>query len=71
MFYTPEDRAKGMPQPALEPRRRWASTKPRRWRVRKDGKRFWASVVLDAIHNERGELFGFAKITRDLTERAR
>jgi signal transduction histidine kinase len=41
------------------------------WRVRKDGSRFWASVVLDAIRNERGELIGFAKVTRDITERMR
>ena len=39
------------------------------WRVRKDGSRFWASVVIDAIRDERGELIGFAKITRDVTER--
>jgi signal transduction histidine kinase/CheY-like chemotaxis protein len=39
------------------------------WRVRKDGTRFWASVVLDAIHDEEGRLIGFAKITRDITER--
>ena len=39
------------------------------WRVRKDGSRFWAHVVIDAIHNDAGELIGFAKITRDITER--
>ena len=39
------------------------------WRVRKDGSRFWASVVVDRIQNEQGELVGFAKITRDMTER--
>src|SRR5262249_59137419 len=39
------------------------------WRVRKDGSRFWASVVVDAIRNEEGELQGFAKVTRDITER--
>ena len=39
------------------------------WRVRKDGTRFWALAVIDAVRNEAGELLGFAKITRDLTER--
>src|SRR5581483_8844034 len=41
------------------------------WRVRKDGTRFWADVVITAIHDEAGTLHGFAKITRDLTERRR
>jgi signal transduction histidine kinase len=39
------------------------------WRVRKDGSQFWANVVITAIRDSRGELFGFAKVTRDLTER--
>ena len=39
------------------------------WRVRKDGSRFWASVVIDRIKNESGKLIGFAKITRDMTEK--
>jgi PAS domain S-box-containing protein len=41
------------------------------WRVRKDGSRFWANVVISAVHDETGELIGFAKVTRDLTERRR
>ena len=39
------------------------------WRVRKDGSRFWANVVIDAVHDDAGDLIGFAKITRDMTER--
>ena len=39
------------------------------WRIRKDGTRFWALVVIDAVRNEAGEVLGFAKVTRDLTER--
>jgi PAS domain S-box-containing protein len=68
-FYTPEDRAAGLPELAL----RTASTEGRYeaegWRVRKDGSRFWASAVLDAIRDETGALIGFAKVTRDITER--
>lgn len=41
------------------------------WRVRKDGSRFWADVIITAIHDEQGKLVGFAKITRDLSERRR
>src|SRR5206468_12175205 len=41
------------------------------WRLRKDGSPFWANVVLSAVRNDRGELIGFAKVTRDLTERKR
>jgi len=68
-FYTPEDRERGLPQRAL----RIASTEGRfeseGWRVRKDGNRFWAHVVVDAIRDPTGRLIGFAKVTRDLTER--
>jgi PAS domain S-box-containing protein len=68
-FYTPEERELGLPTRALEQ----AATKGRYeaegWRVRKDGTRFWAHVVIDAIRNDQGELIGFAKITRDITER--
>ncbi|MDB5692803.1 MAG: sensor histidine kinase, partial [Alphaproteobacteria bacterium] len=68
-FYTEEDRAGGEPRRALETALREGKYEKEAWRVRKDGTRFWASVVLDPIYNERGELAGFAKITRDITER--
>ena len=68
-FYTPEDQASGVPAKALA----LASTEGRfeaeGWRVRKDGTRFWAHVVIDPIRDPEGQLVGFAKITRDLTER--
>jgi PAS domain S-box-containing protein len=67
-FYTPEDDAAGVPAKALDTVRREGRFEAEGWRVRKDGSRFWASVVIDAIHDG-GKLIGFAKITRDLTER--
>ena len=67
-FYTPEDRDARLPWRALETARRVGRYEAEGWRVRKDGSRFWAGVVMDAIHDD-GELVGFAKITRDLTER--
>jgi len=68
-FYTEEDRASGLPARALATALRDGTFEGEGWRVRKDGSRFWAHVVIDPIRDERGELFGFAKITRDLTER--
>src|SRR5438270_701444 len=67
-FYTDEDRKAGMPEKVLETARHEGKFQGEGWRVRKDGSRFWASVVVDAIRNEQGELIGFAKITRDMTE---
>jgi PAS domain S-box-containing protein len=69
MFYTPEDREKGVPQRALTTAATLGKYEAEAWRMRKDGNRFWASVVIDAIYNERGTHIGFAKVTRDLTER--
>jgi PAS domain S-box-containing protein len=68
-FYTEEDRAAGVPQKALDTARRTGKFDAEGWRVRKDGTRFWASVVIDVIRNGLGELVGFAKVTRDITER--
>ena len=68
-FYTEEDRQDGLPQRVLETARRTGKYEAEGWRVRKDGTRFWANVVIDAIHDGTGRLIGFAKITRDLTER--
>jgi PAS domain S-box-containing protein len=67
-FYTPEDRAQNLPQRALEIARREKHFLAEGWRVRKDGSRFFASIVIDPIY-ENGALVGFAKITRDITER--
>ncbi|MBX4997148.1 hybrid sensor histidine kinase/response regulator [Rhizobium lentis] len=68
-FYTPEDRAAGLPEKALRVARAEGRFEREGWRVRKDGSRFWASVVVDAIRDEEGEVLGFAKITRDITEK--
>jgi PAS domain S-box-containing protein len=68
-FYTEEDRAKGEPAKALETALREGRFEREAWRQRKDGTRFWASVVIDPIRDERGEVIGFAKVTRDMTEK--
>ena len=68
VFYTPEDREAGEPQRALGIATREGRFENRSWRVRKDGTRFLAHVVVDAIRGETGTLLGFAKITRDVTE---
>jgi PAS domain S-box-containing protein len=68
-FYTEEDRAKNEPQAALDVAIREGRFEKEGWRVRKDGSRFWAHVVIDAIRDNTGALIGFAKITRDITER--
>jgi PAS domain S-box-containing protein len=70
-FYTEEDRARGEPERALATAIAEGKYEKEAWRVRKDGTRFWASIVLDPIHDEQGRLIGFAKITRDITERRR
>ena len=68
-FYTPEDREAGTPWKALATAEHAGRFSAEGWRVRKDGTQFWASVVIDAIRDEQGVLIGFAKVTRDLTER--
>jgi PAS domain S-box-containing protein len=68
-FYTDEDRKAGLPQRALQIAEREGKFENEGWRVRKDGTRFWAYVVIDPIRDNSGNLIGFAKITRDLTER--
>ncbi|THD51427.1 PAS domain-containing sensor histidine kinase [Phenylobacterium sp.] len=70
-FYTEEDRATGLPARALATAAGEGRFEKEGWRVRKDGARFWAHVVIDPIRNPAGELIGFAKVTRDLTERRR
>jgi PAS domain S-box-containing protein len=68
-FYTPEDREAGVPKKALATARETGRYEAEGWRVRKDSSRFWASVVIDAIKDEDGKVIGFAKITRDMTEK--
>ncbi|HEY1213163.1 MAG TPA: PAS domain S-box protein [Bryobacteraceae bacterium] len=68
-FYTPEDAAAGLPQRALDTAAREGRFESEGWRVRRDGTRFWAHVVVDAIRDASGSLIGFAKITRDVTQK--
>jgi PAS domain S-box-containing protein len=68
-FYTEEDRVSGVPKRGLETARREGRFETEGWRVRKDGTRFRAHAIIDAIPGEDGEVIGFAKITRDITER--
>lgn len=68
-FYSEEDRAAGVPANALRIARETGKFEAEGWRVRKDGSRFWAHVVIDPIKDEAGELVGFAKITRDITDK--
>ena len=68
-FYSEEDRKAGMPQKVLDTARTEGRYSGEGWRVRKDGSRFWASVVIDAIKDEKGKIVGFAKVTRDMSEK--
>jgi PAS domain S-box-containing protein len=68
-FYTPEDQNRGLPGRALTIAAQDGRFEAEGWRVRKDGSRFWANAVINAIHDETGTLIGFTKIARDMTER--
>ena len=68
-FYPAEDRASGKIERELEIATRVGEYEEEGWRIRKDGSRFWANVLITAVRNTTGELVGFAKVTRDLTER--
>ncbi|MDB6163460.1 MAG: domain S-box protein, partial [Xanthomonadaceae bacterium] len=69
LFYTPEDAAVDEPAKALGIARSEGKYEKEGWRVRKDGTRFWANVIIDPVYDEQGDLVGFAKITRDITQR--
>ncbi len=72
IFYTPDDVRRGHPLEVLRAAELEGRYAEEAWRVRKDGSRFWASLVVTAIRSDRtGEVIGFAKVTRDLTERKR
>ena len=68
-FYPPEALARGLPAEELDVAARDGSFEDEGWRVRKDGSLFWANVVITAMRDETGELIGYAKVTRDLTQR--
>jgi PAS domain S-box-containing protein len=67
-FFTPEDRQAAIPGNALRIAAQQGRYESQGWRLRKDGSRFWVLAVIDAVRDEQGELLGFAKITRDMTE---
>lgn len=69
VFYLPEDRRAGLPLRLLDEARSLGRVQNSGWRVRKDGSRFWGDVTLTALHDQSGLLVGFAKVTRDMTER--
>jgi PAS domain S-box-containing protein len=71
LFYTAEDRERGEPARALRTSLHYGKYEKEAWRVRKDGSRFFAHVVIDPIRDEEGAHIGFAKITRDVTEQLR
>jgi len=68
-FYTPEDRKAGLPKALLAQASIEGKAIHEGWRVRKDGSRFWGYIVITALHNNAGEIIGFSKVTRDLTEK--
>ena len=71
VFYTPQDREEGKPQAELEAAKLFGRVENEGWRVRKDGTVFWVNAVVSAIHDADGRMVGFAKVTRDMTERRR
>ncbi|HEV7663338.1 MAG TPA: PAS domain S-box protein [Chloroflexota bacterium] len=68
-FYVPEDLAAGLPDSLLAQTRAAGRVETEGWRLRKDGTRFWANEVITAVHDDNGTVRGFAKVTRDLTQR--
>lgn len=71
VFYTDEEVSAGKPQRELDQAKAEGRVRDEGWRVRKDGSRFWANVVITAVYDKNGRLEGFAKVTRDETERKR
>jgi PAS domain S-box-containing protein len=68
-FYSEEDQQAGVPERALETAVSQGKYEAEAWRVRKDGTKFWANVLIDPIRDSDGDIIGFAKITRDMTEK--
>ena len=69
VFYQPEDQEKGLPEMLMGHARQTGKAMHEGWRVRKDGSKFWGSIVITALHDNEGEIIGYSKVTRDLTER--
>src|SRR3954453_5424585 len=68
-FFSEEDQRQGLPQKIMSIARDAGRYEAEGWRVRKDGERFWALSVIEAIRDDKGELLGFGKVTRDITDR--
>jgi PAS domain S-box-containing protein len=68
LFYTPEDRESGLPDTLLNRAKSIGKAVQEGWRVRKDGTKFWGTIVITALHNKEGSVIGFSKVTRDLTQ---
>ncbi|MDP4131207.1 MAG: PAS domain S-box protein [Bacteroidota bacterium] len=68
IFYLPEDREKKLPEQLMEQAVREGKALHEGWRLRKDGTRFWGSIVITTLHDEHGQIMGFSKVTRDLTD---
>ncbi len=71
IFYPEEDRRARKPQQELEIAAKEGRLEDEGWRIRKDGSRFWANVIITALRDDTGRLIGFGKVTRDFTERIR
>lgn len=69
LFYTKEDKERKLPDTLLQQAVENGSTTHEGWRIRKNGSRFWSSVSITALHNDEGEVFGFSKVTRDLSDK--
>lgn len=69
VFYLPEDRERGLPDRLMMEAKRTGKAVQEGWRMRKDGSRFWGSIVITALHDVDNNVIGFSKVTRDLTER--
>ncbi len=69
IFYRPEDRETGLPEQLIETAIREGKAVHEGWRLRKNGSAFWGSVLITALHDSHGQVVGFSKVTRDLTER--
>ncbi len=68
IFYTKEDRADNLPAKLLQRAKEQGKALQEGWRVRKDGTKFWGTIVITALHNKAGKVIGFSKVTRDLTQ---
>src|SRR5688572_15881499 len=69
IFYTPEDKAAGLPFKLLAEASAAGAVRHEGWRVKKTGEKFWGSVTITAIHDEDGSIIGFTKVTRDQTDK--